>query len=325
MRCLKCRADACIEIRRHNAAYCEAHFVRFFLDQVERAIREERMFDRDEPVLVAVSGGKDSLALWDALLDLGYRATGLYIGLGIAGYSAPSQEKTERFAKERGAPLIVVDLADEYGLGMDEVARRTLRAPCSACGLSKRYVFNRVAREHGFRVVATGHNLDDEAATLFGNVLRWQTGYLARQAPVLPESEDGLVKKVKPLYRLAERETAAYAVLRGIDYIVDECPNAQGAKSLLYKEALNRLEEASPGTKQSFLFGFLDRGRPIFEAARERVAFRQCVRCGQPTTTEVCAFCRLRDEVQQRPPRRGRGRRAGRRAVAPTSAAASAE
>ena len=34
---------------------------------------------------------------------------------------------------------------------------------------------NRAALEHGFPVVATGHNLDDEAATLFGSVLHWQT------------------------------------------------------------------------------------------------------------------------------------------------------
>jgi len=314
VRCTKCRSqEACLEVRRHNAAYCEGCFLDFFRDQVVRAIEHEKMFRRDDRVLVAVSGGKDSLALWDVLLDLGYEAAGLYIGLGIPGYSEPSREKCEAFARAHDARLIVVDLAEEYGLGIAETAQRTARAPCSACGLSKRYLFNKVALDHGYRVVATGHNLDDEAATLLGNLLHWQTGYLARQAPVLPE-DDGLVKKVKPLYRLAERETAAYAVLRGIDYIVDECPMSRGAKSLLYKDLLNQLEAVSPGTKQSFLFGFLEKARPLFHE-REAVELHPCERCGQPTTTPLCAFCRLREEVAR--PRRPRGRRHRRPASAP--------
>jgi uncharacterized protein (TIGR00269 family) len=318
MRCTRCRGhEACLEIRRHNAAYCEECFLGFFRDQVARAIDHDKMFRRDEPVLVAVSGGKDSLALWDLLLEMGYDTAGFYIGLAIPGYSEPSREKCEVFAEQRGARLIVVDLEAEYGLGIAETAQRTARAPCSACGLSKRYLFNKVALDHGYRVIATGHNLDDEAATLFGNVLRWQTGYLGRQAPVLPE-ENGLVKKVKPLYRLAERETAAYAVLRGIDYIVDECPMSRGAKSLLYKDLLNQLEAASPGSKQSFLLGFLDKARPLFHE-QEEFELHACERCGQPTTTPLCAFCRLREEVAQ--PRRPRGGRRGRRPSPPSSPA----
>ena len=313
MRCTKCRQDACLEIRRHNAAYCEPCFLGFFRDQVTRAIEHDKMFRRDEPVLVAVSGGKDSLALWDVLLDAGYDATGFYIGLGIPGYSEPSGEKCDVFAAARGARLLKVDLETEYGLGISETAQRTMRPACSACGLSKRYLFNKVALDHGFGVLATGHNLDDEAATLFGNVLRWQTGYLGRQAPVLPE-ENGLIKKVKPLYRLAERETAAYAILRGIDYIVDECPNAVGAKSLLYKDVLNQLEAASPGSKQAFLTGFLDKARPLFHEQVD-VVVHGCERCGQPTTTPLCAFCRLREEVAQ--PRRRQGGRRRRRTHPP--------
>ncbi len=86
--------------------------------------------------------------------------------------------------------------------------------PCSACGLSKRHIFDRATLDGGYDVVATGHNLDDEAAVLLGNVLRWDLAYLARQRPVLPGG-DGFPRKVKPLVRLGERETAAYCVLTG--------------------------------------------------------------------------------------------------------------
>ena len=108
---------------------------------------------------------------------------------------------------------------------------------------------NRAALEHGYPVVATGHNLDDEAATLFGSVMHWQTDALPRQSPALASTHPKLVRRVKPLYRLSELETAAYAFLRGIDYIVEECPFAKGATSIAHKQVLDRLEEASPGVQ----------------------------------------------------------------------------
>ena len=103
---------------------------------------------------------------------------------------------------------------------------------------------------------------------------------------------------MKPLYRLSEREAAAYAFLRRIDYIVEECPFAAGATSIAHKETLSRMEDASPGAKHNFLFGFLDRARPVFERA-EAVELRECARCGQVTTGTLCAFCKLADLVKR--------------------------
>ena len=157
--------------------------------------------------------------------------------------------------------------------------------------------------------MATGHNLDDEAAVLFGNVLRWEVEYLGRQLPVLPASP-GFVRKVKPLVRLGEREMAAYCILTGIDYIVEECPNAVGNKHLGYKEALNSIEVQSPGAKNVFYFGFLDRVSPLFAAdtAAGRHELGPCSSCGSPTTGDVCAFCKLVTRVSAAPGDGGVGR-----------------
>ncbi len=298
MKCRKCGQGAVIELRRHNAAFCAPDFVEFFRNQVLQAIRRHRMLARDERVLVAVSGGKDSLALWDVLIDEGYATAGLYLDLGIFDYSVESKARCEAFAAARGVPLIVSRVADEVGAPVPVIKDVTRRPPCSGCGLSKRYLMNRVALEHGFPVVATGHNLDDEAATLLGSVLTWQTEALPRQSPALASTHPKLVRRVKPLYRLSEKETAAYAFLRRIDYIVEECPFARGATSIAHKEILNRMEEASPGAKHNFLFGFLERARPAFEKV-EAVALRECARCGQVTTGTLCAFCKLSDQVKR--------------------------
>jgi uncharacterized protein (TIGR00269 family) len=299
MKCKKCGSTAVINMRQHRLALCQDHFLEWVPQQVQRAIEKFRMFGPGERVLVAVSGGKDSLGLWDILLRLDYPAEGLYINLGIqdGDYSTVSQQKVERFAAERGAPFRVVNVAAEYGLTIPEVARRKRgRSTCGTCGLVKRHIMNRVACEGGHAVLATGHNVDDEAAVLFQNALHWATGYLARQAPVLPASHPGLARKVKPLIRIYEREMAAYALLRGIDYIYEECPYSKGATSLHHKDLLNQLEERSPGAKQQFYLSFLQarrEGRLLPAEARE-VDMGECTRCGQPTTApELCAFCRL--------------------------------
>jgi len=294
VKCRVCRGEAVIDVRRHNANFCAPHFLHHCEEQVAKTIADFEMMSHGERVLVAVSGGKDSLGLWDLLLRLGYAADGFSIGLGIEGYSDESSEFARQFAKERGVTLVEVDLVDDYGFDVETGARAARRVPCSACGLSKRHLFDKAAIDGGYDVIATGHNLDDEAAVLFGNVLRWNTEYLARQRPVLP-ARPGFPRKVKPLVRLGEREMAAYCVLRGIDYQVEECPMAEGNRHLGYKDALNAIEVQSPGSKHAFYFGFLDKVAPVFdeEAEAEKEALGRCVRCGAPSAGEVCSFCRL--------------------------------
>ncbi len=295
MRCKRCREPAVIEVRRHNVAYCKDCFLEVFTNQVLKTIETWDMIRAEDRVLVAVSGGKDSLALWDVLLARGYRADGLYLGLGIGDYSDRSLRATERFVADRDATLVRVDLDSVYGFDIPTAGREGSRSTCAVCGLSKRYVFNKAAVDGGYDVVATGHNLDDEAATLLGNTLRWNTDYIARQSPVLPAS-DGMAKKVKPLHRLSELETAAYAFLRGIDYVVEECPLVAGNTQLRYKAAMNAIESRSPGTKSQFFLGYLERGRPLF-LSEDRAEVVACRRCGQPTTGTYCAFCRAQAQI----------------------------
>jgi len=305
-----CREPAVIDVRRQNANYCRDHFLRMCRDQVAKAIAEFDMLRPGERVLVAVSGGKDSLACWHLLRELGYEADGFVIGLGIGEYSDESTQYARDFAEQRGLTLHYCNLREEHGFDVPTAAKATRRVPCSACGLSKRHLFDAAAREHGYDVVATGHNLDDEAAVLFGNVLRWQTDYLGRQLPVLP-GENGFPRKVKPLVRLGERETAAYCVLTGIDYIVEECPMAEGNKHLGYKAALNEIELESPGSKHDFYFGFLKRASARFasDVESQHRELSACTRCGAPTPEDVCAFCKLVERSRGHEPVTLRARR----------------
>ncbi len=303
MKCSRCGGTAVINMRQHRLRLCATDFLDWFPTMVRRSIGKYEMFAPEDRVLVAVSGGKDSLALWDVLLRLGYQAEGMYIGLGIdegIDYSHKSLGMCQAFVAQHhpSAILHVVDLGSEYGQTLPALARTRQRGrgkPCSVCGLVKRHIMNRFARDEGFAAIATGHNLDDEVAVLMQNTLHWQAGYLARQAPVL-QARNGLARKVKPLVRIYEREAAAYVLVRGIDYIYDECPFARGSTTNFYKELLNQLELKSPGAKQQFYLQFLQarEAGDIQFAQLGQAKLLPCARCGQPTTAgDTCAFCRL--------------------------------
>jgi tRNA-5-methyluridine54 2-sulfurtransferase len=302
MKCRKCGVKAVLHMRQHRLALCKDHYLDWVPAQTERFIKKYRMFNPQDRILVAVSGGKDSLSLWDILIRLGYQADGFYIGLGIdggIGYSEQSRRVSEAFARERNLLLHVVEVPSEYGETIPNIASRTTRGkgkPCAVCGLAKRHIMNRIARQQGYNILATGHNLDDEAAVLFSNTMNWAVGYLARQSPVLEANHPGLVRKVKPLCRFYEREMAAYALLRGIDYIYDECPYSTGAKSIYYKELLNQLESQRPGAKLEFYLSFLqarEAGFLSIQRQEQVELLNTCPTCGQPTSAPGdCVFCR---------------------------------
>jgi uncharacterized protein (TIGR00269 family) len=309
MNCRKCSSKAAINMRQHKLALCSKHYVEWFIQQTKRFIEMYNIFDPDDHVLVSVSGGKDSLALWDTLNCLGYDADGLYINLGInvdTSYSLISKQKAQEFARIRGLKLITVDVGETEGATIPEAARLTMRGrdkPCSICGITKRHFMNRISIEEGYDVCATGHNLDDEVAVLFGNTLNWQMGYLLRQNPVLESTPDGFIRKVKPFFRFYERETAAYALLQGIDYIQDECPFAVGAKTIYYKEVLNQMETKRPGLKLNFYLSFLKaKENGIFSTGDDfhSLNLHPCETCGQPTSVpNQCTYCRTWEKTRE--------------------------
>ncbi|WP_298067927.1 TIGR00269 family protein [uncultured Mailhella sp.] len=300
MKCRRCKAEAVVSLPSHNTAFCADCFLEFFSRQVDRGIHEQKLMTREDHVLVALSGGKDSLALMLELGRQGYNVTGLHIDLGIPQSSPAARSVVERFCAKYGFPLIVRDMKNE-GLAIPKVKSMLHRPVCSACGKIKRYFFNQTARKGGFNVLATGHNLDDETARLTSNTLRWDIAYLSDQGPRLDDA-DGFTRKVKPFWRVTEFETANYAFLMGIENHYAPCPYSQGASFSTLKSLWIDLEEQMPGRKMNFYQGFLERGRKVFQGVEEKQgeALAPCERCGYPTSAGMCGVCRIREALAEK-------------------------
>jgi len=301
VKCTKCGREAVVKLRHHNLKLCEEHFFEYFEKRVEKAIRKYDMFTRSDRVLVAVSGGKDSMTLWYVLNRLGYRADALFVKTWSGDLAFPAIEKIEKLGKELGREVHVIDSTAYFeGLSTYEIAKLLRRTVCSICGTVRRYLMNKFAVENGYDVLATGHNLDDEATVLLGNILHWQSDYIYRSWPVLEKVHEKFVKKVKPLVLLYEDEVRLYADLRGIDYLKNACPFSLSATSTLYKRILNELEREQPGVKIRFYTGFLKEKEKLFRLEDKHVELRECERCGYPTTSRICSFCRLREGVLEK-------------------------
>ncbi|MFP4315967.1 MAG: ATP-binding protein [Desulfovibrionales bacterium] len=298
MKCSRCKEHAVVALPSHHAGFCKPCFLLFFKNQVQRSIKKMKLLEPEDRVLVAISGGKDSLALTWQLKDLGYDVTGLHIDLGIGRSSLLARQYTETFCRKHDIALHVLETAAE-GLAMPEVKKRIRRPICSVCGSVKRHYFNRFAVENGFTALATGHNLNDEVSRLFSNVLSWDQDYLSGQSPLLP-GENGFAKKVKPLYRLSEFETANFCFMQGIEYGYHPCPFSKGATFTFYKSLWEELEAEQPGRRISFYEGYLKKGRAAFEALKRQreTTLAACTSCGFPSSADLCVVCRIKSQMQ---------------------------
>ncbi len=301
MKCRRCQAEAIIDLPSHNFAFCTTCFLQFFERQVQKGIEAYGLIKENERVLVALSGGKDSLALILVLSELGYDVTGFHIDLGIGTSSQKAREVCERFCEKHKIKLIIKEMSTE-GLAIPIVKKALSRPICSVCGKIKRYYFNQTSIEHGFDSLATGHNLDDEVARLTSNTLRWDRAYLSDQGPFLPD-QGGFKKKIKPLWRLTEYETAHYAFLKGIENHYAPCPYSSGASFSILKSLWIDLEAAMPGRKIDFYQSFLEKGKEAFQKIMpdKEEKLNPCPKCTYPTSSgDLCGICRIRIAVQER-------------------------
>jgi uncharacterized protein (TIGR00269 family) len=276
---------------------CGQHLVRSVERRVTRAMAREPL-RRGDVAVVAVSGGKDSIAALRLahryLAPAGIRVEAVTIDEGIAGYRPAGIEVARRACEELGVPHRVLAVKEHFGQAMDEVADELEGgAPCSPCGVFRRTLLNRAARERGAARLITGHNLDDLAQSVLMNVLRGDVARLARLGQ--HESLPGLVPRLLPLRMVPEREVALYATLQGWEFHGDECPYAARAQRGVVRDALLALEDANPGTRQG-LVATLDKLAPVLRSQGSFAAeLRPCPDCGEPTSGARCRACAMVD------------------------------
>ncbi len=295
--CQKCGEKAAIFISHQNKWLCEKHFNAYFFQKLEKTIKHYKLLSKKDKIFLAVSGGKDSISLWDALSHIGYRPIGYYIKLGIGSHEDEIISIIKEFAEERGLEFRVFDFPEVYEKTVPEIAKEKNRRICSVCGLVKRYHFNYIATKEGFNVVVTGHNLDDEITSIAIDNIRWEIKELVRKdGPLMEEWHDKFARRAKPFALFTDEEIKLFAKIRGLKYYEKECPHHSIHSTRLdLKHMFNELEKSHPGIKIHYYKDFL-KIKDIFKPYLEKLPLKECKICGMPTRIGVCAFCRLMDK-----------------------------
>jgi len=297
-RCSKCKteAESLYWLDSMRSSLCQSCLIEHYEKKVKRTMIKYRMLSDVKNLGVAVSGGKDSMALVRSLLNIfpSLNFTVIHLNLGIPEYSDACQALVQKFCQENSIECITYDLKKVEGYSIGDFATSKLgRRICGICGVVKRYLINKVALENGLDAVATGHNLDDTVELLFNQYMSGALGDLVRNKPVLPSTHPKIVKKIKPLVEVTEQENLYYVLSTHTGYVDRECPLVKGSRMLKRKKLLLRIEEEIPNFKYLLFKSHVKRFLPILEKHFEAPAIRECERCGMPSMNSVCSYCKL--------------------------------
>jgi uncharacterized protein (TIGR00269 family) len=287
IKCSKCTQRAVYHRRYSGQKLCRDHFLKYFEGKVRRNLARLAI-KKDDSIGIALSGGKDSMAtlnvLWGYSREIGFELTCIGIDEGIRGYREKTIPTAWSFTEKLGVPFEVVSFRDRYGKTLDEMAGNG--KGCTYCGVLRRKLLNERARELGMDKLATGHNLDDEAQAIMMNYLRGDLERLIRLRN--PISCKGLVKRIKPLSEMPEKEVALYSLLSGIDASLAECPYSRSFRSFA-RDFINHLEKMNPGIKFSLVKGY-EKLLPYLKNFSQSELTR-CSSCGEPSSQKICNAC----------------------------------
>lgn len=276
-----------------NPCLCKDHFNEFFLNTTQETIKKFNLFTKKSKICVAVSGGKDSLALLHVLKKLAYDVEGLFIDEGIKNYREKSKKDLAKFILENKIKLNTISFKEYAGFDLDDAMSTNKFHACTICGTLRRYLLNKHSKKYD--VIATGHNLDDEAQTILINLLRANTDLFLRSGAKSKENEK-FTQKVKPFYYLTEKQILTYVILNNIRVDFGECPYAFTSYRAQVRDLLNELESKRPGTKKNIVETHLKLKNNIGKKD-EKIILNSCEKCGEASQEKICKACQLIEKM----------------------------
>jgi uncharacterized protein (TIGR00269 family) len=231
---------------------------------------------------------------------LPFKLIAITIDLGIdCEYNKKILDVARGECKKLDVPHHVFTLKDDIGYTLDELVKKTgTRNPCSECGVARRYLLNRHAKELKATKLAIAHNLNDSAQTVLMNILRNEPMRLFRYNEPLVE-DNKFVSRIKPFLRSPEREVVLYGKLNGLPLLDKKCcPYSIYAFRSFAREKVEETEERYPGSMFKILNSFLTMQK-MFKAKGEKLQLKYCKTCGEPSGDDTCKFCQLIERLKK--------------------------
>ena len=209
--------------------------------KVEKYIAKHNLLTKEKSVLVALSGGADSVALLVALLKLEYRIEAVHCNFHLRGEESNRDETFVReLCQRRGVKLHVIEFdttqyAKEKGISI-EMAARELRYDA----------FEKLRKEIGAGAIAVAHHMDDSAETILLNLVRG-TGIKGLHGI---QPKNGYI--VRPLLCVGREEIIDYLKWRNEQFVTDSTNlTSDYTRNKIRLEIIPKLAEINPSIKES--------------------------------------------------------------------------
>jgi len=302
MSCKECISKPAIVLKENNRKLCKKHFIEYFEKKAYRTISSYSMISKKDKIAVAVSGGKDSISCLYILNKLCKRmripCEAILINEGIRGYRDNTIKDAKKFCTLNNIELHIFSFEKEFKMPLDKMIKKMGKKPCSICGVFRRFLLNKKAKELGFTKLATGHNLDDECQSIIMNQFRSNMETSARLGPITGIVKDKkFITRIKPFYFLTEKETAAYAFLMGFPVSFNECPYVNQSFRGDIRDMLNDFEAGHPGIKHNIVKSFIEI-LPELKKKYAKTTKSYCSICGEPATGKICKACQLIEVIE---------------------------
>jgi len=259
--------------------------------QVKKTLKEISL-KKNEKVLVALSGGKDSATTAFLLKKFGYNVQGLHINLGMGSYSERCMNAVKKLSEDLGINLDIYDIKKEMGSSMCYLRASVQSAKnlknCAICGVIKKSVLNKEARKLKVDKIATGHNLDDEVETFLLNILKGSLQLSANTGTITKNIPDKkFVPRIKPLFYLTGKEIKKYSRQKNLPVIYEKCPCALDSYRIQIRKFTDKLSKSE---KENIIKNFEKLQRKI-RGENKKIIY--CETCGEPSMKNICKKCEL--------------------------------
>jgi uncharacterized protein (TIGR00269 family) len=291
-----------IKRKQSGQVLCKDCFIESIQKKVIKTIKKEKLLEKGDKVLVALSGGKDSVTVLDILETFRKRniieLCAVTIDEGIEGYRQDGVDIAIFHAKRLKIEHKVVSFKSTFGISLDEIMKKTNhRGSCTYCGVFRRWIINRVAREFKATKIATGHNLDDETQAILMNYLEGNIENLSKIGPMTVSKSPLFTPKIKPLREIPEHEIGLYAIAKNLEVHLAECPYSSESFRGEIGEILNGLAKNHPTIKYSTLRGFDKIKLGVKNLYQSEYEFEKCRVCKEPSSKELCRACTFLEEL----------------------------
>ncbi|PLX12482.1 MAG: tRNA 2-thiocytidine(32) synthetase TtcA [Marinilabiliales bacterium] len=236
---------------KSNYSKYQKNFIELIKNRLAKAVNDYALIQDGDNILVAVSGGKDSLCLLENLVEfkkfktIEFNLEAIHINLTDMDYEIDRKVISD-FCNKLNVEINFVDT-------FAQIEDRGKKSACFVCSRNRRKTMFEFAKHNGYNKLAFGHHMDDAVETLIINMV-----YHANIASIPPKLRmfSGEIEVIRPLILLTNKETSEYSNIKNYPSLKKICKYDDKTMRTKARELIKDMETINPNVRHNLLKSF---------------------------------------------------------------------